>query len=186
MNKLYYDVSIHPLKHLLLGHQYDHNNLTIVFEGFARQRDDSVVYFKIGSLIEAMAPLSDGNELMVQNYITKESFINIPCQLVEYAVKDDGKYELINSSKVFNACVDPSVNAYETPEITDPSLDLIYTQFHEMYLTIKNAYESGEFKGEKGTDGYTPVKGTDYWTDADKQEIADYAAKSIQLKNTVW
>lgn len=26
---------------------------------------------------------------------------------------------------------------------------------------------------EKGTDGYTPVKGTDYWTEADKQEILD-------------
>lgn len=26
-------------------------------------------------------------------------------------------------------------------------------------------------KGDTGADGYTPVKGTDYWTEADKQEI---------------
>ncbi len=26
-------------------------------------------------------------------------------------------------------------------------------------------------KGDKGTDGKTPVKGTDYWTEADKAEI---------------
>ena len=28
-------------------------------------------------------------------------------------------------------------------------------------------------KGEKGTDGKTPVKGTDYWTEADKAEIVN-------------
>lgn len=28
--------------------------------------------------------------------------------------------------------------------------------------------------GAKGDDGYTPVRGTDYWTAADKQEITDY------------
>ena len=28
-------------------------------------------------------------------------------------------------------------------------------------------------KGDPGTDGYTPVKGTDYWTDADKTEIVN-------------
>ena len=28
-------------------------------------------------------------------------------------------------------------------------------------------------KGEPGTDGVTPVKGTDYWTAADKQDIID-------------
>lgn len=28
-------------------------------------------------------------------------------------------------------------------------------------------------KGDKGADGYTPVKGTDYWTAADKAEIVD-------------
>lgn len=32
--------------------------------------------------------------------------------------------------------------------------------------------EKGE-KGDKGADGYTPVKGTDYWTEADKQEIKE-------------
>lgn len=169
----------------MLGHQYDHNNLTIVFEGFARQRDDSVVYVKMGSPIEAMVPLSYNNELVVQSYITREPFRSIPCQLVEYAVKDDGKYELINSSKVFNACVDPSIDESETPEVTDPSLDLIYTRIHEMYLTIKNAYESGEFKGEKGTDGHTPVKETDYWTDIDKKEMIEDLADT-PLRNLVW
>ena len=178
MNKLYYNVSIRPLRHLSVGHQYDHNNLTVIFEGFTRVKDNSTIYVKMGSPIEAMVPLSDNNELVVQNYMTKESTRGIPCQLVEYGLKDgeEGTYELINSSRVFYACVDESVAEEETPEVTDPSLDLIYTQMHEMYLSIKSAYESGEFKGQ---DGYTPIKGTDYWTDADKQEIVDDTVEAV-------
>lgn len=34
-------------------------------------------------------------------------------------------------------------------------------------------------EGEDGVDGYTPVKGTDYWTEADKQEIKDYVDSAI-------
>lgn len=33
--------------------------------------------------------------------------------------------------------------------------------------------------GKDGVDGYTPVKGTDYWTAADKQEIIDEVSASI-------
>ena len=36
---------------------------------------------------------------------------------------------------------------------------------------INTAREAGEFKGDSGADGYTPVRGVDYWTDADKAEI---------------
>lgn len=38
------------------------------------------------------------------------------------------------------------------------------------------AKESGEFDGE---DGYTPVRGIDYWTDADKAEIKSYVNDAI-------
>ena len=33
--------------------------------------------------------------------------------------------------------------------------------------------------GPKGDDGYTPVRGTDYWTDADKAEIEEYIDQAI-------
>lgn len=39
-------------------------------------------------------------------------------------------------------------------------------------LYVRNA--SGEFvpvMGAAGADGYTPVKGTDYWTEADQAQI---------------
>ena len=34
-------------------------------------------------------------------------------------------------------------------------------------------------KGEPGADGYTPVKGTDYWTSDDKAEIQSYIDNQI-------
>lgn len=36
---------------------------------------------------------------------------------------------------------------------------------------LAQAKESGEFDGADGEDGYTPVKGTDYFTEADKEEF---------------
>lgn len=35
------------------------------------------------------------------------------------------------------------------------------------------AVPSADIRGPKGEDGYTPVKGTDYWTEADRQTIVD-------------
>lgn len=41
---------------------------------------------------------------------------------------------------------------------------------------LSQAKESGEFDG---TDGYTPVKGTDYYTDADKTEIVNLVLDAL-------
>ena len=38
--------------------------------------------------------------------------------------------------------------------------------------------------GSKGADGYTPVKGTDYWTDEDKTEIKEYVKDEIPTKTS--
>lgn len=41
-------------------------------------------------------------------------------------------------------------------------------------------------QGEPGDDGYTPVKGTDYWTAADKAEIVDEVLASLGTENWVF
>ena len=33
----------------------------------------------------------------------------------------------------------------------------------------------------KGADGYTPVKGTDYWTDADKREMVEAVIAALPI-----
>ena len=37
-------------------------------------------------------------------------------------------------------------------------------------------------QGEPGKDGYTPIKGTDYWTEADKDEIIDDLLSTKPIK----
>lgn len=39
-------------------------------------------------------------------------------------------------------------------------------------------------QGPQGADGYTPVKGTDYFTEADVQEIAEQAAGMVEMPDT--
>lgn len=34
-------------------------------------------------------------------------------------------------------------------------------------------------KGDNGNDGYTPIKGIDYWTDADKAEMQNYIDQQL-------
>lgn len=38
-------------------------------------------------------------------------------------------------------------------------------------------------QGPQGQDGYTPIKGTDYWTEADKQEIVQDVLSSLPVYN---
>ena len=46
-------------------------------------------------------------------------------------------------------------------------------------LNIKKDGEWVEIPALKGKDGYTPVKGTDYWTDEDIAEIKTYCKNYI-------
>lgn len=41
------------------------------------------------------------------------------------------------------------------------------------------AFEFKNLKGGAGAPGYSPVRGTDYWTDADKAEIKSYVDEAI-------
>ena len=44
---------------------------------------------------------------------------------------------------------------------------------------LAQAKASGEFDGKDGADGKTPVRGTDYWTETDKNEIKSYVDNAI-------
>ena len=52
-------------------------------------------------------------------------------------------------------------------------------------LALENGFEGSEeewiasLHGRDGVDGYTPVRGTDYWTEADKAEIQSYVNEAI-------
>lgn len=50
-------------------------------------------------------------------------------------------------------------------------------------LTVKdnngNIIEIPAIKGDKGTDGYTPIKGVDYFTESDKVEFVELVLEAL-------
>lgn len=55
---------------------------------------------------------------------------------------------------------------------TAAEVDIAIDQAEDLYVM----YQAGELKGE---DGYTPVKGTDYYTDEDKDELIDQLVSEV-------
>lgn len=49
---------------------------------------------------------------------------------------------------------------------------------------LAQAKESGEFDGPAGADGYTPVKGVDYYTDADRDELVQAVMSALPSGGT--
>ena len=69
--------------------------------------------------------------------------------------------------------------------VTNPSVGDAYgigsSEPYDIYIYtgINGWVNNGALQGAKGEDGHTPEKGIDYFTDADKQEIATAASKMI-------
>lgn len=61
-----------------------------------------------------------------------------------------------------------------------------YSDFTQEQLAALRGPEGPQgIQGEVGPAGYTPVRGTDYWTDADKQEIINAVIASFTDGNEV-
>lgn len=56
--------------------------------------------------------------------------------------------------------------------VLNNSFDTLQNNFN----TLNDKVENGDFNGE---DGYTPIRGVDYWTEADKAEIKSYVDEAI-------
>lgn len=58
--------------------------------------------------------------------------------------------------------------------------ELILTIGNDITAYVANVGKVVGSQGEPGADGYTPVKGVDYFTEEDKQEIAEAAAELVE------
>lgn len=92
-----------------------------------------------------------------------------------HALKKNGDtYEYVKKSNIFKADIKDSITdevaPIPTPEVAQSILDEI----------------KGTSGGESGTgsDGYTPQRGVDYWTDEDIVEIHSYIDNQIGTANT--
>lgn len=84
----------------------------------------------------------------------------------------------LDSSELSSAIATALTQAKESGEFDGVSVT------HEWNGTVLNitsasGTSSANLKGEKGDPGYTPVKGIDYWTDEDTQEIKTYIDEVI-------
>lgn len=80
----------------------------------------------------------------------------------------DGTEQLVASVKTL--VNDLGAVSYKTQSLTDAQKTQARTN---LGITGTGA------DGQNGADGYTPVRGTDYWTEADKAEIKAYVDEAI-------
>lgn len=91
--------------------------------------------------------------------------------------KTSGNVEVSNKK---NITADNTSNYLETIEKAIKEYKLNEEERQKLYNEIKQEYENGDLKGEQGnpgTNGYTPIKGTDYFTAEEINSI------KIDIKN---
>lgn len=124
-----------------------------------------------------------------------------PTVQVDWEQDDDKKTDFIKNKPsalpnpnalIFTGAITDTYDGSESKTINIPTItgengaDGISAthEWNGTVLTITSASgtSSADLKGdpgEKGADGYTPVKGTDYFTDADKEELVDAVLAAI-------
>jgi hypothetical protein len=104
---------------------------------------------------------------------TQEAVNTLASSLLANNGKDGNPGVYIGSGDMpegYNVQIDPNGSS-------DPIADAIAADvWTRVEADLEEAKASGVFDGEDGQDGHTPVKGTDYFTEADKTEIATQAA----------
>lgn len=65
-----------------------------------------------------------------------------------------------------------------TPDIYSQIINLC-NEAMNIAKSVREDADSGKFKGDKGDTGYTPRRGIDYWTEADKKSLEEYIDKQI-------
>ena len=70
---------------------------------------------------------------------------------------------------------------YELRSLIIQDLQKVNDLFDQLYRELEADKANGEFDGEDGEDGYTPVKGEDYFTEEEINSVAKQAADKILL-----
>lgn len=97
-----------------------------------------------------------------------------PITAYRYIKQSDGSYT--TAEYIFGVTQRPKPDDYFYTETE------IFTIQKEIESALQEAKDSGEFDGEDGKDGrdgYTPVKGKDYYTEAEKDEIVSEAVTEV-------
>lgn len=120
-----------------------------------------------------------------------DSIIEMQESLIDGTATPDGTDdENGSSSDGTNGECGTSVTISSISESTEDGGSNIVTFSDGNTLTIKNGSKGSQGEkgdtGEAGADGYTPVKGTDYFTEADKEKMVSDVIASIDAIPDYW
>ena len=145
-----------------------------------------------------------GDEIHFHNIKHSEALVTVAYSLNGKVVADVPNILLMTSSPIIaylyivNEAVGQTIyeHTFKVEQRAKPS-DYLYTETEVLTVTtavnkaLEDAKNSGEFDGKdgqdgkdgrdgvNGEDGYTPIKGVDYYTEAEKQEIVEEVNKHI-------
>ena len=149
----------------------------------AKGATQSVAVADYPALFELLSNADADKFRVGQNiYIAK---LNVPDVWISAVEPDQTTQESYTSDAAFIAFVNLygsiSIGHYSVSFLETQKVDLSEyfkrTEVQSLVNTaLTNAKENGEFDG---TDGYNPIRGTDYWTEADKAEIKAYVDDAI-------
>lgn len=122
-------------KKLVIGYKYDAGGDSIVFTGYTKKEDESVVYLKFYNGENYLIPLVD-MAVEIGSPLTDKTGV-FPMQLVEIL---DGA--LIKNSPVWYGVVKNSLDQSTVTEVTTPELNLVYAQMYEAYQNILEIQET--------------------------------------------
>jgi hypothetical protein len=132
----------------------------------------------IGELTTRLNALADSDDTTLDQMSEIVAYIKSNKTLIE-----DITTNKVNVSNIINNLttniVDKPLSAAQGVELKSliDALDVDKLDVSELTPAINAALAQAKASGE--FDGYTPVRGTDYWTDADKAEIKSYVDEAI-------
>lgn len=144
-------ININPFTENLsvnIGFQKDHNKTEVIFDGLSTE-EGKLFYLDLGlsDTEHQPIPLVDNKWTVTSTYTDKAG--TFKAQIVE---KIDDK--MIGHSPVFQLRIRPSIGGVETvKETVPPAFQAEYEKMVDTANEIKEAYDNGEFKGEKGDKG---------------------------------
>lgn len=144
-------ININPFTENLsvnIGFQKDHNKTELIFDGLNTE-DDKLFYLDLGLSDNEYQPIPLVNNkwTVTSTYTDKARVFN--AQIVEKINK-----QMVGHSPIFQLRIRPSVGGVETvKETVPPAFQNEYEKMVDTANEIKEAYDNGEFKGEKGDKG---------------------------------
>ena len=147
--------------HLLDGrdevYQWDSNlKLVLDIEGI------SEVHFYNQTKSKALVVIPENNEAEIPNILLREPYDLSVCLCIESHTEIKKKIHLVTRPRPESYVFEDNVK-YSIQQIVQDGIN----------EGLRIAKESGEF------DGYTPVKGIDYWTEGDQNEIKSWVESAI-------